>query len=276
MSNSQEQIAASIGVPLEAVAAAGHVRGRPYLDAVTLLASADPQADLQAGRADVASGEGPSARSLAATLLLVLPPSDVLLARREQRVAIAAAVDRLDLVQHLLRGGDAAPSLLTPGLLPPLGTLPSATPGRLAGDLALTVATDVPPLVSQRVIALLGAQGLRVTVTALAAGAARRAAGARLLLWIPEVAEPELALRELAALAGSSAAHASELDACARLADPDRRRARLHRVEAALRDDHVLVPLASAPVSFRSRHGVHGLTVDLAAALRLEDVWTEP
>ena len=95
-------------------------------------------------------------------------------------------------------------------------------------------------------------------------------------MWSPEVAEAGLALAELAALAHPGPAARGELAAALDESDPSRRRARLHRAEAALRSEWVLVPLASVPVSYRTRAGVHGAVVDLAGRLVLEDAWVEP
>ena len=58
--------------------------------------------------------------------------------------------------------------------------------------------------------------------------------------------------------------------------DTGRRRARLHRAEAALRSDWVLLPLASIPVSYRARDGIHGAVIDLGGRLVLENAWVEP
>ena len=58
--------------------------------------------------------------------------------------------------------------------------------------------------------------------------------------------------------------------------DPARRRVRLHRAEAALRSEWVLVPLASVPVSCRMRPGLHGAAIDLGGRLVLEDAWVDP
>ena len=256
-----------------------HVRGRPYLDRVEVVALPEASAapsEMPSGRIDVTPGEpGPS--RLAATLLLVLdphrPPFDQLAAR----AAVAAAIDRGELVRHLLPGGDAAPTLLVPGLLPPLGLGEPPPPGRASGTVTLAVGRDVPPRASQRVVAHLSTLGLRVAVVPSSPAAVLSApTHARLFIWSPEVPEAGLALRELSGLAPSPRAAGAEIAAA--LAEPDvaRRRARLHRAEAALRSEWVLLPLASVPVSFRARPGVHGVSVDLAGRLGLEDAWVEP
>jgi len=141
----------------------------------------------------------------------------------------------------------------------------------------MAVGVDVPPLVSQRIVASLGAVGLQVDVVAVApADAATAPATVRLFLWSPEVAEAGLALHELAALAPPVAEVEEALVAASRELDLDRRRAILHAAEAALRDQAKLIPVASVPVSFRARAGVHGLRVDLSGRLVLEDAWREP
>ena len=99
---------------------------------------------------------------------------------------------------------------------------------------------------------------------------------ARLVMWSPEVPEAGLALAELAALARPGPAAREELAGALDETEPSRRRARLHRAEAALRSEWVLVPLASVPVSYRARSGVHDATIDLGGRLVLEDAWVEP
>jgi len=142
---------------------------------------------------------------------------------------------------------------------------------------ALAVATDVPPLASQRVVAHLQALGLTVRVLPSSPESVLAVpAEARLLLWSPEVPEAELALEELADLAAAPAAARASLDAAALEPDLDRRRAHLHRAETALGSEHVLVPLIAVPLAFGDRRGVHGFKIDLAGRLVLEDAWVEP
>ena len=258
----------------------GHVRGRPYLDHVDVIQVSEPQglsADLGARRIDVALGKtGPS--SLAATLLLVLDASRPPFDRQDARAAVVSAVDRGDLVKQLLPGGDPAASLLVPALLAPLTEETVLPAERAAGAITLVVARDVPPLVSQRVVAHLEAIGLRVVADPRDPGEARSApAQARLLLFSPEIAEAGLVLEELAALARApSEAGTALAAAAARELDINQRRTLLHRAEAVLRSDSVLVPLASVPVSSGVRPGVHGLSVDLSGRTLLEDAWLEP
>jgi ABC-type transport system substrate-binding protein len=260
----------------------GHVRGRPYLDAIEVVAAAGSgalEAGFRAGEVDVApGGDGPSSLSgLAATLILALdtarPPFD----RSAARATVSGALDRGDIVRRLLPGGDAAPSLLVPGLLPPMVAYTPARGRPLAASVRMAVGRDVPPLVSQRIVASLAAVGLRVEAAAVAPAEAMRApAAARLFLWSPEVAEAGLALHELSLLGPAVAGVEEALGAAARELDLDRRRALLHRAEAVLREQDLLIPIAAVPVSFRARPGVHGPRVDLSGRLVLEDAWREP
>jgi MarR-like DNA-binding transcriptional regulator SgrR of sgrS sRNA len=259
----------------------GHIRGRPYLDAIGVVAAAGDalQADFGSGRLDVVpgvpGGDGPS--SLSAILILALdasrPPFDDV----EARATVSSVLDRADIVRRLLPGGEAASSLLVPGLLPPMEAYAHRRGAALDASVRMAVDMEVPPLVSQRIVASLGAVGLRVDAVAVPPYEALKAPGAaRLFLWSPEVPEPGLALHELAALAPRVAAVEEALAAASRERDLDRRRAVLHAAEAALREEDRLIPVASVPVSFRARPGVHGLRVDLTGRLVLEDAWREP
>jgi len=268
------------GRRLALTAFGSHVRGRPFLDGVDLRAlpeSASTQAEVQSGRLDLAPGP-PGVSALAATLVLILDPSQTPFTRLDVRSGIGAAIDRTELVRHLLPGGDPAASLVVPALLPPLGPAPiSTTRSAATGTVSLAVDRDVPPSVSRRVVAHLTAMGLQVSVQPLLAAAARTArTPARLILFRPEVAEAGLALRELAALVPAVPEAEAALDAADRELNLDRRRAQLHRAEQALRASACLVPLASVPVSFAVRPGIHDLSVDLAGRLVLEDAWREP
>jgi len=257
----------------------GHVRGRPYLDAVDVAlvgSAAALPAEFQAEKIDVFAGEGPLS-ALASSLILALDPARPPFDRAEARAAVAAAIDRDDIVRRLLPGGDAAPSLLLPDLLPPMVAYAPARGRRLDAAVSMVVGTDVPPLVSQRVVASLGDIGLRVDAVAVPPARVRTAAhGLRLFLWWPEVPEAGLALHELRALAPSAAAPRDALAAADRELDPERRRALLHQAEAALREEGTLIPIASVPVSYRARPGLHGLRLDPSARLVLEDAWREP
>ena len=258
-----------------------HVRGRPFLDAVQAVAHASPQdlhRERQAERVDVATGE-PGVSALAATLLLLFDPSRPPFDRPESRAAVGGVIDGADIVRHLIPGGDPGPALLVPALLPPLGLGTPPARGPLPPTLSLAVDTSIAPLVSQRVFAYLTARGVRVDMRPLPPAAVRQTsapAAARLLLFCPEVAEPSLALAELMGLGRDVPAAREALEAALREASPDARRVLLHRAEAALRADGVLVPLASVPVSVRPRPGVHGASVDFAGRLSLEDAWVEP
>lgn len=262
---------------LELTPFAAHVRGRPYLDRVTLIALGDrdaAQAELDTGRAQVVLGGEADAAPLA-VLLLVLDPGRAPLDRAEARQALVASVDGRSLVDHLVPGGEARTALVPPMLLSPLAT--SAAPARVPvkGSLDLAVSRDVPPPVSQRVLACFADLGLDARVQPMdPARLPAATAGARLLWWSPEVPEAGLALRELAALAPGADRQA--LDAADRERDPDRRRALLHRADAALRESWTLAPLAAVPLPFRARASVHGLRAAPGGALLLADAWREP
>jgi MarR-like DNA-binding transcriptional regulator SgrR of sgrS sRNA len=252
-----------------------HLRGRPFLDGVRLFwpapgAAATEAADVTADTSD----DGP----LAAVLLLVLDSKSPPFADPGARQAVAQEIDRQELARRFLPGGVPARSLLPPALLAPLeAPPPDRVGGRLAGELVLSVARDVPRLASQRVVAHLGALGLRVTAVPVDPGAAGPpGAAARLLLFIPEVPEAELALLELRRLVPSVAEADQALAQASLERDPDRRRVLLYRAEAALRSGDSLVPLAAVPLSFVARPGVFGARVDHRGRLILEDAWLEP
>jgi ABC-type transport system substrate-binding protein len=264
---------------LDATAFAAHVRGRPFLDRLQLLALSDAAAagaEMQARRLDAAPGDGPPA-SLAATLLLVLSDAQPL-EQVASRRALAEVVSTSDLVRTLVPGGDPTPALVAPQLLPPLASPPAAAPRpRLAGSVSLAVSRELPPLLSQRLVALLRAAGLDCRVTVVEPPEVMAApATARLLVWTPEVAEAGLALEELASLVPVIQPVKEALEAAARETDPDRRRVFLLEAEEALRRDARLVPLGTVPVAYTARRGLHGLRVDAAGRLVLEDAWLEP
>jgi ABC-type transport system substrate-binding protein len=272
-------LAPTPGKRIRLLAFSGHIRGRPYLDAVDIVAGTETEAlesAFRAGKIDVFPGEdGPSA--LAATLILALDPSSPPFDRPESRATVNGALDRADMVRRLVPGGDPVPSLLVPGLLPPMVAYAHIRGADLAGSVLMVVGRDVPPLVSQRIVASLGAAGLRVEARAVAPADARTArAAARLFLWSPEVPEAGLALHELARLAPGVAGVDEALEAAGRELDLDRRRALLHRAEAALREENRLIPVVSVPVSFRARSSVHDLRVNMSGRLVLEDAWREP
>jgi ABC-type transport system substrate-binding protein len=250
----------------------GHVRGRPFLDGITVHAASAAGDD--AGRADVVPAIGPGPR--AASLLLVLDPGHPAFARLEQRRAVGAAIDADDLVRNFLPGGattaSAIPALLLPAL-PPAGAKHRAR--RLTGGVTLAVSSDVPALVSQRVVASLGAAGLLATAVAADPDAAWTIpAAARLVAWTPEVPDALLALEELAGLVRGEG---RDLLARAAIeADAERRLAMIHRAEAALRARVVVVPLAALSLGFRSPPGRHGIASDQGGRLRLENAWVAP
>ena len=255
----------------------GHVRGRPYLDRVSLVALGDAaaaQAELDAGRAHVVLG-GEADTAALGVLLLVLDPGHAPLQRAETRQSIVASIDGRSLVDHLVPGGEAHTGVVPPLLLTPLQPGPTPTRGPVSGSIEIAVSRDVPAAVSQRVLACLSDLGLDARVQPMEPGQALAASsGARLLWWSPEVAEAGLALREAALLAPGS--DRAALDAADRERDPDRRRALLHRADAALRASWTLAPLAAVPLPFHARASVHGLRGDPSGAVVLEDAWREP
>jgi hypothetical protein len=159
------------GQRLALTAFAGHVRGRPYLDRVTLVAQPDAArraADVSGGRADAALDAGAAELPFATRLRLVL----ALDTTQELATSILAAAARADL-----------PAFVE-GAAPPAGAAhPPAASGGSIGPLRLVVANDVPPAASQRLVAVLEAAGAVVALEGLAPGTARAAAApARLLL----------------------------------------------------------------------------------------------
>jgi hypothetical protein len=258
---------------------ADHWAGRPYLDSLDLLAGTGPEAlaaDFDAGRLDLLPG-GPGFSRQASTLLLTLDASRPPFDRVEAREAVDAALERMELTR-LLPGADPARVLLPPALLPPLAGAPHAGLGaRLDAEVDLAVERDVAPLASQRLVALLADLGLRVRVIPKGPAEARTAPAAlRLFAWSPQVPEAHLALRELAALAGAPQSLFEALAGAGQESDLDRRRARLHRIEEALGETRLVMSLGVVPVSAAGRAGVHGVVVDDAGRIRLEDAWVEP
>jgi hypothetical protein len=251
------------------VAFRGHVRGRPFLDGITLHSG-----DTGDGPADVSPVVGSGLP--AGSLLLVLDPADPALSRVEVRRAVAAAVDRDDLVRNFVPGGVGIESPI-PSLLLPARPIPGPRPRRrpLAGSIVLAVGPDVPAVISQRVVAYLGAAGLRVSAREVPPpDVATVRAGARLLAWTPEVPDALLAYEELASLTTWSAPE--PLARAAVEEDRDRRDALLRAAEAALRRHATVIPLAGLRFGHRARPGVHGIVVDRAGRLRLEDAWVAP
>lgn len=230
----------------------GHVRGRPLLDGVEIASSADPAADVGAGRADLGLGAGGAAGNPAEMLLAVVGVDHPGLATPPDRAALAAVL------------GGAALAAALPGGAPPAGLLlhgppepspvprPSPPPRLRVRELAVVVSSDVPPLASQRVLALLSAAGVKATIAARDPESARTArAPLRLLAWTPEVAEPALALAELAALVGGDA-----------------------RV-SELRGDARVVALAALPLPAVTARGLRGVAVSRNGRLVVEDAWLE-
>lgn len=255
-----------------------HVRGRPFLDAVSILVTGEDR-NRPFNGADV-SGAVPPLPPASGLLLLVMDSTGPPLSDPGARALAAASVDREQLARHFLPGSEPADLLLAPSLLAPapVATTPAPPGSRLPpGRITLRVATDVAPSASQRVVAHLAALGLEVQAIPVPPGVAAVLAGQpRLVVWYPEVAEAGLALEELAALAGSRPEIRRLLDAADAERDADRRRAALQRAEEALRATSALVPLARVPLALGGRPGVHGLRATATGALVVEDAWVEP
>jgi MarR-like DNA-binding transcriptional regulator SgrR of sgrS sRNA len=241
-----------------------HVRGRPFLERVLLVARArDPLAE--AGFAF--SG----ATNAQASLLLLLDASKPPFDSRAARAAVSAVIDRADLARRV---AGAAPKLAFSELQPAAPERPAVrvTPARFQ----LLVEQDVPPAASQRLVAWLASIGLRADVLAVSGGEVRASsAAARLLLFLPEVRDPVLLLRETAALARRFDLAAS-LDAADAEPDLVRRLALLREIEERLLAERTLLPLASLPVGVAAPEGTHGLRFDAVGRLVLEDAWREP
>jgi ABC-type transport system substrate-binding protein len=270
------------GLRLVGTAFAGHARGRPYLDRLQVEAFPDPTAlaaRARAGRVDLAAGEA-GVEALAASVLLVLDPRRPPFDRPAARAAVAGAIDRAALMGRLLVGGTPSTDLLPPSLLR-ASDAPRPAVGvarfTLSRAVTLAVSRDVPPVVSQRVLAHLAALGLRVHVVPVTPAAALNApTELRLLAYAPEVLEPALALEELLALAPPPPAALERLEAARREADPARRLALLAEAHDALRGEGAIIGLGQAPVRFGGRARVHGARVDPGGRLVLEDTWVEP
>ncbi|HVR71721.1 MAG TPA: ABC transporter substrate-binding protein [Vicinamibacteria bacterium] len=259
-----------------------HVRGRPLLDRVTVVAI--PRADeleveLQTRRVSLVVGAG-AWGAPASTLLLVFDPSRPPFDDAALRATAADALSRSDLAERVLPGAAPPAGLLPRHLWPPSSAHAEAAHARgavPATPITLAVSSEVPPLVSQRLIAYLDNLGFRAGAVATTPDRALDAAAhARLLTWSPEVPEPELALRELAALAPDVPGVAAALAAAAREPDVSRRRSYLGEAEKALRASGVLVPLAAVPAAAQARANLHGVTTDRAGRLVLEDAWLSP
>jgi MarR-like DNA-binding transcriptional regulator SgrR of sgrS sRNA len=252
----------------------GHVSGRPLLDEVQVTLAGAGGADLRAagpsGWTPVTSG--------AATLLLILDPGRAPFDSPAARRTVSSAIDAERLVQHFLRRGEALRSLLPRDLaLGAVRARPARRPGRVEGALTLAVSTDVPPLVSQRVVAHLGALGLAVKVAPGAPDATLTSqAAARLVLWSPEIADSGAALQELAGLGARAGDETRRILEAAHMLTGEAWSAELARAEDALLATHTLIPLAAVPVEIHARPGVHGLRIDAGGVLHLEDAWRQP
>jgi ABC-type transport system substrate-binding protein len=255
----------------------GHVQGRPLLDEVKITIAGDGGADLRSA-AIARTGWTPVSAG-ASTLFLILDPHQPPFAAPAARATVSRAIDSGLLVQHFLKRGEPTRSLLPRDLSlgSPTGPRPRP-PVRLEGALTLEVSTDVPPLVSQRVVAHLVALGLSVQAAPAPPGSALIGPhGTRLALWSPEIAEPGEALAELARLVGARfGSEGRRLMEAANGLTGEARRAQLARAEESLLATHVLIPLAAVPVEIHARPGLHDVRIDAAGVLHLEDAWREP
>jgi len=254
---------------------AGHVRGRPFLDRLELIAADEAVAGDETIDATLGtSGEPRTTATLALMLDATRPPFD----KPEARAAVDASIGRADLVARFLP--DAAPRFTLVDAL----TAPSPARGsegvvatRIDGAITLAVQRDVGAAVSQRVVARLAATGLRVDVTPVSAAEVRdSAAQARLLLFLPEVPERGLVLREWIELAGAPEQRRAAWLGAAEELDPQRRRAALGALETDILRDLRVLPLASVPFGVEARPRVQGLGFDAAGRLVLENAWVLP
>lgn len=255
------------------VAFRGHLRGRPFLDGLT----AHLVGGTGAGASDVTPAIAPG--PLAASLLLVLDRGHAAFAGADLRRAVAASIDRDELVRSFVPEGRAAvsplPALLAPVPAPPRVRPPTAVRPSAATAILIAVSTEVSALVSQRIVASLGAAGIQaMTVSADPDAVWTVRAPARLVAWAPEVPDPLVALEELASLARWDAR--GLLARADRGADPAAREAWIRQAEAALRAQSLAIPLAALPLGYRARPTVHGVTVDAGGRIRLENAWAEP
>jgi ABC-type transport system substrate-binding protein len=261
-----------------------HFEGRPFLDRVVVAGFPTAEALRAAergGRVDVALGEAAgqaaglgSGRPPAARLLLMLdrtsPPFDAPAARG----ALDDALDRAAFAP-LLPESEPARGLFVFETLDRGRREASSVLAGISGVVTLEVDEEAPPLASQRVVACLSSLGARVVVTARSAGSGTKAQ-ARLLLFVPEVAETTLALRELAALSNAGESVRDALSAADEAGSPAERQRRLEQAEAALLAERACLPLARVPFAARARAGVHGLRFDAAGRALLAEAWLEP
>lgn len=261
----------------------GHVHGRPFLDEVAIVgyrSGAALASALASGHVDAAlsSPAGAGFEAPDATLLLVLdagrPPFD----RAATRAALAARLETHTGLATLVAGRRTRTLLPSSmdwqGFEPPA---PDPNDRPLQGRIRLAVERGVPPLASQHVAALLVDAGLAVDVQPSEAPNARGAAAeARLLLFLPEIAEAGFALEELAALGARDALAEAALLEARRERNPDARRALLLRAEGALRAGHALLPLLALPSGLDLGPGIFDARVDATGTPRLADAWRLP
>lgn len=244
-----------------------HVRGRPFLDELTVVTAASEPADVSFGWGGTGAAH--------ATLLLRLEATGAF-ADAAARRAVAAALAAAEIPRHFLKNADVPTALLPPVLgAAAFGAERAAAGAPPAGSLLLQVASDVPDEVGQRVVATLAAAGLQVAPRTVSPLATLARAGSHLLVWTPQVSEPSIALEELAALAGGPPALLARIAAARRIADPEARRTALSRVDQALREEATVIPIAWTAVDVRADPRAHGIALR-GGTVVLEDTWVEP
>jgi MarR-like DNA-binding transcriptional regulator SgrR of sgrS sRNA len=254
----------------------GHVRGRPYLDEVEILALGRRdalRAARDSGRVDAAVVEG--AATVHAVLLLRLDARRPAFRTRDSRAMLSGAIDRKALVARFIPGGQPLSGLLPPEILAAAGPSPSAPRRTRPDHVTMAVNGDVPLAVSQRVVAHLLDLGLEVD-TVPGSGADPTEADLRLFLFVPEVAEAGLALEELQSQSSWSPVASRALEAAVLELDADKRRTLLVQAEEALRAHAAVVALAAYPLLPAVAPGVHGVQLLRDGRLVLEDAWREP
>jgi hypothetical protein len=256
----------------------GHVRGRPFLDQLEVVALGNRPlgARRRDGRSGIPTSPAVADTDRVARLLLLLDPSRPPFAAAPLRRAVARAIDRPTLAARFLESADPLETLLFGGPTTLAQSVPPEGPA-VMGEITLAVGSDVDPRASQRLVAHLEAQGLRVTARAEASlRSAHILPEARLVVWCPEVADPVLVLHELSLLAGAPPGFQDDLRSAAAERDDARKRPILERAERALRDEACVIPLARLAVPHDLSDGARGLRVDATGRLILEDAWCAP
>ncbi len=277
--------------PARLVAFDGHHRGRPYLDAVSLVAMdgrrtarAFSQGDLGLALRPEAPAGGDTIELPALTTSYALVNAGRLGAQAGPIRRVLGAVDRTELVRLYVRGPAAPLSVLLPPALsaggkpPPResGVEPPAAgqaPASLApARLVLLIPTGVEPLrpVADRIQVKLFDRGLRVSVEPLAPEAlAARLAARDFDLALTSVtlvsARPSLAMLQLAWALGGPRAARSVL---ARLTTLDPL-----PLPSAVEEELGAVPLFARGLRATARPELQGFAVAPDGGIDLGDVW---